>query len=446
MHTTRVLADLIDDMRGKPLPDEAREAASRCVLDLITAVAAGFTVPSVAGTRQVAEALYGVGPSPVWFAGKTLTPMGAVFCNSAAASALDLDDGNRKARGHPGAAVIPTAFSIAQETDASTDDLLAAIVAGYEVGVRVGAARGFHARSGLWCGYGAVATAAWLRHTPPDTVSNALAITGMTAPNLLATNGGPRYPVPVGNDIKEGIPWATVTGLTALHLAEAGLAGPEDILDHAPHHDSDAIAAGFGGRPAICDTYFKPFACCRHIHAPVEAAETLMARHAIAPGDITGIDVHTYEGALRISNRPRPRNLVDVQFSIPYCIGLTVTLGNQVLIPPETGVLGRPDVTALAEKVALHLDAALDARFPAESLTRVVITTKENRFESAITAPSGEASDPLSWGDLQEKFRTATGTSMADHHQERLLQAIDRFRGGERESLTEALARQEDFG
>ena len=43
------------------------------------------------------------------------TPSIAAFANSAAASALDLDDGHRAAGGHPGAAVIPAVFAVAQE-------------------------------------------------------------------------------------------------------------------------------------------------------------------------------------------------------------------------------------------------------------------------------------------------------------------------------------------
>ena len=113
------------------------------------------------------------GGSPVWFSGKTSSIVGAAWSNSAAASALDLDDGNRLARGHPGAAVIPTAFSLAAETGASFDDLIKAIVVGYEVGVSVAASRGFYARSGMWSCYGVVAAAGLLRRTPPDRLAHA---------------------------------------------------------------------------------------------------------------------------------------------------------------------------------------------------------------------------------------------------------------------------------
>lgn len=441
-HSTRILTDYVCSMRAENISPVSRNAALRCVLDLMSAAAAGLNVPSVVATRQVARALYGKGGgSAIWFSGESSNAVGATFCNSAAASVLDLDDGHRIARGHPGACVVPSVFATAAEVGASTDELLTAIIIGYEVCVRIAAARNVNARSGVWCGYGAVAAAGWLRDTPPDKLAHALAIAGMTAPHLLSSNGGPRYPVPVGNDIKEGIPWATVTGMTALYLAESGVLGPEDILDHAPHYDSRRLLDGLGsGEPMICGTYFKPYACCRHIHAPVDAFSDLLVRHSITPDDIERIDVHIYEGALLISNRHEPRNLVDVQFSIPYCLGLTALTGASCLLPIENGVLDRPDVTAIANKVELRLDAMLNARFPAESLCRVVVTTTHAQYESPITAPRGEASNPMSWEDLREKFRIATRNVMAAEKQQSVLDAVDQLTKGVLDPLMRVLA------
>ena len=53
----------------------------------------------------------------------------------------------------------------------------------------------------------------------------------MTAPNLLFAGSGPPYPDPEGNDVKEGIPWSTVTGIVAVLQAEAGMTGPLDLLE-----------------------------------------------------------------------------------------------------------------------------------------------------------------------------------------------------------------------
>ncbi|NIA71417.1 MmgE/PrpD family protein [Pelagibius litoralis] len=441
MYITQVLADYVQSQTREALSPEAREGALRCILDLMAAAVAGFPVQSTARARQVAPMLFGEGTAAIWLSDLKTTLPGAVFCNAAAASALDLDDGHRLARGHPGAAVIPAAFAVAAETDATADQLLGAIAVGYQVAVGVAAARGSYARSGMWCGFGAVAAAGYLRHTPPEQLSHALAIAGMTAPNLLSVGDGSSFPAPLGNDVKEGIAWATANAVTALCLAEAGLTGPLDMLDHAPHYARQKIADSLAGSPAICSTYFKPFCCCRHVHAPVDALEALILGNALSPREIVAVEVYTYGGALRLSNRPEPENLIDVQYSIPYCLGLAALVGSDAFLPLEEAVLNRLEVTAFARKVSLHLDPEIDNRFPAESLARVVVKTATASFESPLTAPRGEASNPLSWQDLQGKFRHASRRMMTSRQQQDLLDAVGRLREGDLVTLRKILQR-----
>src|SRR3546814_3261297 len=107
-----------------------------------------------------------------------------------------------------------------------------------------------------------------------------------------------------------------------------------------------------------------------------------MAANALAPETIDAVEVHNYRGAFNLSNRPDPANLVDVQYSIPYCLGLVALLGPDALLPLKERALGRSDVTAFARKVSLRLAPEIERRFPAESLARVVVKAGNRRFES----------------------------------------------------------------
>jgi len=148
MHAVRSLADYVHAAQGREPTAEAREAAIRCIFDLVSAVVVGLDTADVPGVRRIAQNTFGGGTTPIWFARVATGMVGAAWSNSAAASALDLDDGNRLARGHPGAAVIPAAFALAAP-DAALDEIIKAIIVGYEVGVGVGAARRFWARTGM---------------------------------------------------------------------------------------------------------------------------------------------------------------------------------------------------------------------------------------------------------------------------------------------------------
>lgn len=433
-----MIADYVLAARGAAVRGPAGQAALRCILDLVGAAAAGIAEPGPAAVRVVARETFGAGVVPIWFSGQSSSVIGAAFANSATASALDLDDGHRLARGHPGAAVIPTAFAVSHETGATLESLLNAIVIGYEVGITVGAARITYGNTGTWSPYAVVAAAAALRGTSRAKLEHALAIAGESAPNQLFASAPAQTPAPEGSDVKEGIPWSVVTGLVALDLAEAGHTGPRNILDSALHYRfPDDLSLGSAAH--ISSAYFKLYACCRHVHAPLDALLHLIDKHGIDWRSIDSIEVETYSGALRISNKARPTSLVDVQYSIPYCLALAAIVGPQALLPLSAEALDNEDVAALARRTRLSLNASFDARFPAETLARVAIISAGRRFVSDVTAPKGEATNPLSWEELEAKFCAATRMVATHAQQDQVISAINDARAGHLPNLTTCL-------
>jgi 2-methylcitrate dehydratase PrpD len=435
MPATRRLAEYVRAIDAAPLTDETREAALRCVLDLMAAAAAGAREKGVEATRAVARSEFGNGPAEIWFTSRRSSPAGAVLCNSAAASILDLDDGYRAARGHPGAAAIPAALAAAAECDADAASLLAGIAAGYEVGIRVAIARPAYAPSGAWSPFAAIAAAGAVRRTRVDALANAFGIAAQHAPALPGLAGL------MGSDVKEGIPWGAASGMAALRLAEAGFTGPLGILDESALFSGARMFDGLGDRPLIGGTYFKPYACCRHLHAPLDAYAKLAEQHAIAPASVTGVEVHTYSGTFNLSNRAEPRDLVEAQYSTPFCIAILALKGREALLPMDAALLADPALRNFAGRVSLHRDPEIEPLFPAKSPARVVVHAGGMRFESPVTMPRGDPGDPLSWDELREKFLTATRLALAAEHQQAVLDAVDRMRSGDLRTLRAALCR-----
>src|SRR5262249_39784342 len=94
------------------------------------------------------------------------TPPGAAMLNGTLAHSLDFDDTHATGSLHPSAPIAPAAFAAAEMTGADGKALIAAIVAGYEVQIRLTLAldpaahydRGFHPTA--TCGaFGAAAAA-----------------------------------------------------------------------------------------------------------------------------------------------------------------------------------------------------------------------------------------------------------------------------------------------
>lgn len=435
MYATRTLAAYISACNADNLTRSIRDKTVCCMLDVITAAVAGYETPGAAAVRRVATNIFGPGAAAIWFSGETLSSTGAAFCNAAAASALDLDDGHRAARGHPGAAVIPAVFAIASDVSTPSGDIITAIALGYEIGVRIAAAQNPNAirsrQSGRWAGYAAVAAAGRLSGVAAIQLSQALAIAGVLAPNQDA-NGSSGYSKLTGNDVKEGISWAVSTGMTALHLARSGYTGPEDILDHASHYDTASILNDLTEPRKIEGVYFKPYACCRYIHPAIDAFRDLNSQHGFSAEEIADIEVQTFAWVLKLGNRIDPENLTDIQYSLPYCVAITAVDGCHALAPIGAPLMNRPDLSLLARRVRITVDDAIDRRFPTETLARVVIVDRQgHRLVSSVTTPRGDVGRPMDWGDVREKFLRITAPKMGHEKQRAFLTGFHRFRQGD---------------
>ncbi len=417
------------------LSPATRAAVCRCVLDAIASAAAALDQPGVQAAQQAAPLLHGAGRVPLWFTGRTASVGGALLANSAAIAALDLDDGYRMARGHPGAAVIPTALALAQALpQATAGDLMAAVVAGYEVGVRLAAARTSYAPSGAWSGFAVAAAAGRLLGTDALTLAQALAIAAQTAPALPALAGL------AGSDVKEGIPAGAASGWAALQLALAGFTGPMTVLDDAHLFNAPAALRGLGNTPLIEGTYFKPFGCCRHIHAPLQALLQLQAQHGFDASDVDGIEVYTYQATFNLSNRQRPDSLVEAQYSVPYCLALCLLHGADALVPLRAAHLADTQVGRLAQRTVVRHDAAIEPLFPARSPARVAVALADgSRLESPLTDPRGDPDRPLSTAELERKLRVATRATLPPARQQALIDAVARLHAGDARPLLAAL-------
>ncbi len=423
--TTRLLAEYVDDTAlGMPCSAVTR-AAGNVLLDLIGCAAAGYASPAASAVRHTVGRLYAAGATALWFTSAAHRAEGAAMANSAAASALDLDDGHRQAGGHPGAAVVPTVLAMAPTAGANGRDMVAALGAGYEVAVRVAAARDFNRldtlSTGRWGAYGVVAAAGLLARDTPPIMATAFSIAGVLSPGLSAAG----YSSVMGNQVKEGIPWSVMTGLMALELARQGLTGPLDILDHSDYFDAAAITDGLGTGSALTGVYFKPYACCRWIHAAIDAMVELIAGGTLTPGDIQAVDVFTFGRALRLNNDADPDTLEGAQYSLPFCLAVAACGGAEVLLPLSPEWLHRPEVTALAKRVHLHVDPVLEARFPAETGSRVRLETAAGPLEQTVWHPLGDPANPMDRTRLTAKFRRLASGVIAPADQDRLLLAVE---------------------
>jgi 2-methylcitrate dehydratase PrpD len=168
------VAEFARTVRWEDLPADVRTQAIRCVLDLCGSAVAGSRTEAAWSATTYALYAHGTGPSTIIGTGAKCTPVGAAPANGFATSALDLDDGYRPVKGHPGAVVFPAVLATAEVAGSGGIEFLIALVVGYEVAMRAGAASCTHSttfttgaglgrRSVLRPASRACSTAAWNR-------------------------------------------------------------------------------------------------------------------------------------------------------------------------------------------------------------------------------------------------------------------------------------------
>ena len=136
---TRDLAAFASNLRFADIPHEAVERMKLSVLDSIGCCLFGATLP---WTRKVATLARAEGAAPV----ASLAGMGektsialAALVNGTGGHAFELDDIHKESIIHAGSIATPIALAFAeQQGGAPGRDIITAMIAGYEVGHRVG--------------------------------------------------------------------------------------------------------------------------------------------------------------------------------------------------------------------------------------------------------------------------------------------------------------------
>ena len=115
------------------IPPEVIEKADQLIRDSLACAVGAHANPTLESLQQIIEP--SGGDCLILHSGKQGKLLEAVFLNSQAANMLDFDDAHTNL-GHPGATIVPPALAIAQKYGKSREELIEAVVAGYEFNLR----------------------------------------------------------------------------------------------------------------------------------------------------------------------------------------------------------------------------------------------------------------------------------------------------------------------
>jgi len=394
------------------LPDATCHAVRRHLLDTLGAALAGAAQPEPSAVLAAGRVTHGAaGESAVWGRAESVPPALAALVNGTAAHALELDDAS--GCDHSGAVVVPAVLAaLPMARGAMAGDLIAAIVAGYDLGRRVmEAAGGYDAHNGAgWhstgtCGvFGAAAAVARLWRLDAATMRQALGLAGSFASGTWAFLGD-------GAMTKRLHPGhAASAGLMAAALARAGMTGPAAIFE-APwggflatygrdSADHAALTRDLGEAFRIHRSSIKPFASCRGTHAAVELALDL--RRRIAADDVEAIEAGVHPTLVRMCGATDAATMLEAQMSMPYALAVAWLHGDAGLPAFAPGIRASAAVTAFMRRVRLVEDASV----PSNIACRLTVTPRAGAaLDARCEVPAGSWNRPLPDDAVRAKYR-----------------------------------------
>ena len=367
-------------------------------------------------------------PAPIGDADRSLPDNLALHC--ALARLSEVDDIHLASMTTPGSIVIPAATTIAAALP-ETDDIVPAIIGGYEAMIRLGEAiNGPQVLyRGIWPTYfgaplGVAAVAARLLRLDQKQTAYALTL----ALTMAAPSVGQHHAATTARWLSVGN--AARNGLTAALAARAGFTSDVNVLNSRLFADVFGIdldlaklSALSAETPRFAQLSFKPWCAARQTMAATQALRELVDS-GIAAGDITAISVAVLPPHLKmIDHGVRAGDRASHLTSLPYQMAVAALQPQAQLDVGQAPDSVPAAVQSVMTKIKLSADEALLADYPAAWPARVTVTTASGLHERLVRHVPGDPARPLDEADIVDKFNRLATPVIGAPGAERILQA-----------------------
>src|SRR5690242_16945981 len=192
MSVARRLAEFLAETRAADLPAQTLDYAAMLIASTLASAAAGREIDSARIIRALAKERGGRAEASVWFELETKLPAAdAAQANAVMSDAAASDDSDLRAIVHCGTSLTAASLALAEREGKTGEEVLAAIVLGYEAAGRIGEAvtpgfrnRGFHGC--LIAIFAAAVAAARLLGLGPSRMTQAIALSATSIGGLMA--------------------------------------------------------------------------------------------------------------------------------------------------------------------------------------------------------------------------------------------------------------------
>ncbi|MFK5979174.1 MAG: MmgE/PrpD family protein, partial [Rhizobiaceae bacterium] len=370
---TQELCEFVAGLRYEMIPPEVIRSTKLLMIDWLGSALAGAGTRPAKAMQDFAQKMGPTsGKCTDFSSGPNTSAFFASMINAASSHVVEQDDLHNSSVLHPATVVFSALIAAAQDRDVSGAKFLAAAVAGYETGIRVGEFLGrshyvhFHT-TGTAGTLAAAAAVANLIGLDPIKTRHALGTAGTKAAGLweFLVDGADSKQVHTAS--------AASSGLFAAYSSEQGVTGPKRVFDGvhgmgaAMSSDSDPrfLNDRLGQRWATSETSYKWYASCRHTHPAADALLQLMQEASLEAADIKHVTAHVHQAAIDVLGPViDPTTIHQAKFCLGSVLGLIAVHGNAGLAEFDQFALNDDRVLAFGKTVEMVLDPEIDAAYP----------------------------------------------------------------------------------
>jgi 2-methylcitrate dehydratase PrpD len=416
MTVARQLAEFLVETPTADLPAQAMQHATMIIASTIASAAYGTGIQSARIIRDLVREQGGRPDATLWFdSGAKLPAAEVARANAMLSDAAASDDSDLRNIVHAGTPLTATSLAFAERIGANGQDVLAAIVLGYEAAGRITEpitpgfrSRGFHGCLGAVFA-AAVAASRLLRLNAAQTAQSiAIAATSIGG---LATAAD----TSVAREYHAGL--AAQLGVNAALAAQRGYLAEERILETRQGFFESfggvdgATAGGIAvqdlGRSwdIVTDMAIKLVPGGHPYHALGEAAANAARNGNIAASEVASITIHR-PGMTALSGPLHPADLIDMAHSPAYFAAAGVADHAFSWIHASAAKIGDPVIHALIDKIQVGIPPTQDTARYRQGATITIRTHDGRTSTSTVYLPKGAGALGIAWDDVDAKYRT----------------------------------------
>ncbi|HEX4552719.1 MAG TPA: MmgE/PrpD family protein [Xanthobacteraceae bacterium] len=362
------------------------------------------------------------------------SPQLAALANGVAAHAMDYDFSY--IMGQPMVPIIPALLPLAEQTQATPSDVMAAFIVGFEVASRMARANTTQSLAGGWHAVGTIGTTAAaaacarLMKLPAAQIPDVIGISASLAGGFSSNFGTMTKPLHAGQAARNGM-MAALLGARGFTANASALEGNNGYfrafargldVTFAPFHD-------LGRTYDIVERGFKPkrYPCGGLGHTAIDA--TLEMRDQLLPrlADIAGIKASITRYAAARIGPTYPASIENAKFSMPYLAAYTLLHGAPMLAAFTEPAIADERVRAAARLVSVAIDPEFADIFE-ESPSRLIVSFADgSKVERLRYYASGTLQFPLTPAQIETKFMDCAAQAVNKETADKIFATLQTF-------------------